>query len=128
MLSKHITIGPDSSREKVVVNMVVVGGVDAVSARLKAAEAEDLISKLGHARASLREPVVPDIDPHATLDFTVIDPAWRTSTDAMSGGGGDVEGVSLALRHSGFGWLAFRLPHAEARALGQWLIDNAKED
>jgi hypothetical protein len=127
VLSKHITIGPDSDREKVVLNMVVMGGGDAVSARLKAAEAEALINRLGQARASLKEQVIPDLAPGAELDFTVVDPAWRTSTGATNASTG-VEGLSLALRHSGYGWLAFLLPHAEARALGQWLLDNARQD
>lgn len=125
MLSKHITIGPDSARQEVVVNMILMGGVNAVSARLKPAEAEDLIRKLGHARASLRESVVPDIDPNAGSDFTVVDPAWRTSAGATNGAS---EGIRLVLRHAGYGWLAFLLPHGEARRLGQWLVDNARED
>ena len=126
MLSKHITIGPDSSREKVVMNVVVLGGADAVSARLKATEAEDLIAKLGHARAALKDEVVHDLDPMADLDFTVIAPEWRASTDSLDGADG-VAGLSLALRHSGYGWLAFVLPHAEARALGRWLLENARD-
>lgn len=123
MLSRHITIGPDSRRETVVLNVIAVSG-DAVSARLKPEEAEDLITKLGHARASLKEEVDYDLDPLAKLDFTVIDPVWRTSTDRRSG----AAGVTLALRHSGYGWLCFVLPHAEARALGRWLLDHAEAE
>lgn len=126
MLSRHITIGPDSNRETVVLNVIAVGG-DAVSARLKPEEAEDLITKLGHARASLKEEVDYDPDPRAMLDFTVVDPVWRTSTDRMAEASG-VAGVALALRHSGYGWLCFVLPHAEARALGRWLLDHAEDD
>lgn len=120
MLSRHITIGPDSRRERVILNMIAVGG-DAVSARLKPQEAEDLLAKLAHARASLKEEVDYDLDPRARLDFTVVDPAWRTSTDRIDG----ATGVTLALRHSGYGWLCFVLPHEEARALGRWLLDHA---
>lgn len=125
MLSRHITIGPDSDREKVVLNLIVRGG-DAVSARLKAEEAEDLITKLGHARASLKKPVRYEPGPVARLDFTVVDPVWRTSTD--SGAASDVAGVRLALRHSGYGWLTFLLPCEEAKALGRWLLDHAESD
>ena len=126
MLSRHITIGPDSKRETVVLNMIAIGG-DAVSARLKPEEAEDLIVKLGHARASLKAPVDYDFDPRAKLDFTVIDPVWRTRTDSAGGPSG-LGGVSLALRHSGYGWLSFLLPYEEARALGRWLLDHAAAD
>ena len=126
MLSRHIIIGPDSKRETVVLNVIAVGG-DTVSARLKPEEAEDLITKLGHARASLKEEVDYELDPRAKLDFTVVDPVWRTRTDRMAHPSG-VDGVALALRHSGYGWLCFVLPHAEARALGRWLLDNAEDD
>lgn len=126
MLSRHITIGPDSEREKVVLNLVVCGG-DAVSARLKPEEAEDLIVKLGHARASLNKPVRYEPGPGTRLDLTVVDPVWRTSTDPRVGPPG-VTGVTLALRHSGYGWLSFLLPYEEARALGRWLLDHAESD
>lgn len=122
MLSRHITIGPDSRRERVVLNVIATGG-DIVSARLRPREAEDLIAKLGHARAALNEEVVHDLDPGARLDFTVVNPAWCTSTDRMAG----AAGLALALRHSGYGWLCFVLPPAEARALGRWLLEHADD-
>jgi hypothetical protein len=126
VFSRHITIGPDSSRERVVLNLIVRGG-DAVSARLKPQEAEDLITKLGHARASLKMPVGYEPDLRARLDFTVVDPVWRARADSTAGPS-DISGVTLALRHSGYGWLSFLLPHEEARALGRWLLDHADAD
>lgn len=123
MFSRYITIGPDSRRERVVLHVIAVGG-DAISARLKPEETEDLIAKLGQARASLREEVDRDLDPREKLAFPVVDPAWRTSTDVMAKVSG-VAGISLALRHSGYGWLCFLLPDSEARALGHWLLDHA---
>jgi hypothetical protein len=123
VLSRHITIGPDSRRERVVLNLIAMEG-DAVSARLKPQEAEDLLAKLAHARASLKEEVDYDLDPRAKLNFTVVDPVWRTTTDRLA----RAPGVALALRHSGYGWLCFVLPHAEARALGRWLLENAEEE
>lgn len=123
MLTRRITIGPDSRRERVVLNMIAMGG-DAVSAKLKAQEAEDLLAKLAHARAALKEEVDRDLSPRARLDLTVVDPIWRTSTDCLA----ETPGVALALRHSGYGWLCFVLPHAEARALGRWLLDHAETE
>jgi len=123
VLSRRITIGPDSRHESVVLNVVAMGG-DAVSARLKPREAEDLLAKLAHARAALKEEVDRDLDPTARLDFTVVDPAWRTSTDCLA----DTPGVALALRHCGYGWLCFVLPYEEARALGRWLLDHAEPE
>src|SRR3546814_14026662 len=60
-----------------------------------------------------------------SLAFPVVDPAWRTSTEVMAKVSG-VAGISLALRHSGYGWLCFLLPDSEARALGHWLLDHAE--
>lgn len=126
MFSKHIRIGPDSNRDAVVLNLLINGGTNAVSARLPAAEADDLIAKLGWARAALNQPVKLDLEPSRVPDLTVVDPAWRTSSDNMAPAS-DVEGVSLAIRHSAYGWLCFVLPHEEARALGHWLIENARQ-
>lgn len=122
MLSRHITIGPDSRRERVVLNVIAVSG-DAVSARLKPREADDLITKLAHARASLKEEVEHEPDARARFDFAIVDPAWRATT-ARVGGPPDAAGVSLALRHCGYGWLCFVLPPEEAQALGRWLLDH----
>lgn len=123
MLSRRITIGPDSRRERLVLNVIAVGG-DAVSARLKPREADDLITKLAHARASLKEGVEPEPDARARFDFAEVDPAWRATT-ARVGGPPGAAGVSLALRHCGYGWLCFVLPPEEAQALGRWLLDHA---
>lgn len=124
MLSRRITIGPDSRRERVVLNVIAVGG-DAVSARLEPREADDLINKLAHARASLKQEVERELDARMRFDFAVVDPVWRATT-ARVGGPPDAAGVSLALRHSGYGWMCFVLPPDEARALGRWLLDHAE--
>jgi hypothetical protein len=126
VFSKHIRIGPDSNRDAVVLNLLINGGTNAVSARLPAAEADALIARLGSARAALNQPVQADLDPGAKPELTVVDPAWRASSDTFAPAG-DVAGVSLAIRHSGYGWLCFVLPYEEARALGQWLIENARQ-
>jgi len=124
VFSKHIRIGPDSTGDAVVMNLLIDGGTDAVSARLPATEADALIARLGTARAALNQPVDQDPDPCASPALTVVDPAWRTSAGNVAPAS-DVEGVSLAIRHSGYGWLCFVLPRDEAKALGQWLIENA---
>src|SRR3546814_10053464 len=64
---------------------------------------------MGKAREALKEEVDRDLDPREKLAFPVVDPAWRTSTDIMAKVSG-VAGISLALRHSGYGWLCFLLP------------------
>ncbi len=123
MRSEHISVGPDSAKHKVVLN-VFIDHSNAVTAELSAPEAEDLMEKIAFARAALKEEVAPELDPNARMKFTIADPAWRTGTDIVPH---DVEGdgVLLALRHTGYGWLSFLLPHKEARALGRWLFENA---
>lgn len=124
MFSKLIRIGLDSTRDAVILNLVINGGANAVSARLPAAEADDLIIKLGSTRAALKQPVEADLDPGCCPALTDVDPAWRTSSANMASAS-DVDGVSLAIRHSGYGWLCFVLPREEAKALGHCLIENA---
>lgn len=127
MLSKLIRVGPDSTCDSLVVNMIVEGGVNAVTARLGAAEADALIATLGSARAALKEPVDCDLNPTMRPEGAVVDPAWRTSAGNMVPSS-DVDGLSLAFRHAGYGWLCFVLPHEEAKALGHWLLDNAARE
>lgn len=126
MRSRLIRVGSNGSRKKVILNMVI-DGTDAVSAELVPPEADALIEQLGFARASLEEPVTADLKPHEELGFAVVDPAWKTSTEIMSDAS-RVDGLSLALRHPGYGWLCFLLPHKEAKALGAWLVEHAKAD
>lgn len=125
MRSRHINVGPDSAREKVVLN-VLVDDSNAVSAEFSASETEDLMEKIAFARAALKEEVISELDPMAKMKFTVMDPAWRTSAD-IAARDTEAEGILLALRHTGFGWLSFFLPYKEAGALGRWLVENTRE-
>lgn len=90
---------------------------------LDAASVEGLISSLANVRASMAEPVTPEIDPGTELRC-IIDPIWRTRIPPHP----SVPGPLLALRHPGLGWLSFILPDTEARALGQWLMEHARPE
>jgi hypothetical protein len=57
--------------------------------------------------------------PQNCRELAAIDPIWRTNPPLHP----DVNGILLRLRHPGFGWLTFILPHHEAAALGKWLCD-----
>jgi hypothetical protein len=125
MRSKHINVGPDGSRERVVLK-VCINDTNAVTAEFSAPQVEDFMEKIAFARAALKEEVVADLVPTARMKLTEIDPVWRASAETAEFDA-EIDGILLALRHTGYGWLSFILPHKEARALGQWLVENAPE-
>jgi hypothetical protein len=91
-----------------------------------ARELDSLIAALGEKRWMLPDPVPSD---HATAvssgavkrEVMVIDPGWRTELPIHP----TLNGLTLRLRHPGFGWLAFLLPWHEAKALGESLVKNS---
>lgn len=89
-------------------------------------ELDALISGLGEKRWMLRE-YVPDNHAHAIAsgsmrrELMVVNPGWRTELPIHPA----LNGITLRLRHPGFGWLTFLLPWREARALGEWLVKNS---
>ena len=88
-------------------------------ASLDALGIEQLMAKLAEIRSQLRPEVRTDLLSVTTV--AQIDPAWRTFPVLHPG----IGGLTLNLRHSGYGWLGFVLPLWEARNLGQWLIDRS---
>ena len=87
---------------------------------LDAGSLEKYIHDLSKHRSTLIDEVSRTLDPGARLE-TLIDPAWRTSTEHSL----EKTGIALILRHPGLGWLSFLLPHKEAADLGRWLTDHA---
>lgn len=90
---------------------------------LNAEEADRLILAIAQARSELSQAVSADFPQSAKVPAQ-IDPRWYTNQAPHP----SLPGVLLRLRHSGLGWLAFLLPPHEARALGQWLTNNAGEE
>ena len=88
-------------------------------ASLDALGVEQLMAKLAEIRSQLRPEVRAELLGETTV--AQIDPAWRTFPVLHPG----IGGLTLNLRHSGYGWLSFVLPLWEARNLGQWLIDRS---
>src|SRR4051812_23785248 len=84
------------------------------------AELQDFLQKLAGLRASMSEPVERSADEVRTM-ATTRDPSWSVGFMEAEG-----EAV-LALRHPGFGWLAFHLPRARAAMLAEALQRAAKE-
>lgn len=89
---------------------------------LEVPELDSLVRLLADLRAGLDDPVPASLDPGARL-VALVDPLWQaklpSSPDAP-------DGVTLALRHPGLGWLGFLLPPCEAAALGQSLTQLAQ--
>jgi hypothetical protein len=52
-------------------------------------------------------------------EVMVLDPAWRTEPPVHP----SLNGITLRLRHPGFGWLTFLPPWHEVENLGKWLND-----
>lgn len=89
-----------------------------------AAELDDLIAALAVARARMTDQVSLDPVPPGKREAVTIDPMWRTDHSVHP----SLDGLFLRLRHNGFGWVSFLLPHHEALALGEWLSINARKE
>ena len=87
---------------------------------LPAAELQSVLQKLAKLRAEMREPVERSAEEARSM-ATASDPSW--SIGFMEQDGSSV----LALRHPGFGWLAFSLKRDRAAMLGEALQRAAKE-
>jgi hypothetical protein len=97
-------------------------GAGAPHQSLSAEQVDALIMRLAELRASMNVPVPAELPSPARL-VAQLDPAWRTRREIHPA----APGIMLKLRHSGYGWQAYLLPYHEAQALGQWLVNNAKD-
>jgi hypothetical protein len=99
-------------------------GVSVAQASLNTNDLEQLIAHLGEMRATMPMQTSPEprMEP-GSHELVVVDPAWRTQSSVHS----EMDGILIRLRHVGFGWLTFLLPHHEAVSLGNWLFSNAKQ-
>jgi hypothetical protein len=90
---------------------------------LQASELDAVLAVLGEARAIMRDKVpIHSPEERGAREVMILDPAWRTSPQLHP----SLAGIILRLRHLGFGWLTFLLPHHEAQSLGTWLTKNAQ--
>ena len=116
----NVTLNDDKSTARI---DLLTGGNPATDIELQPAELDAVLAALGEARAVMRDPIsfLPP-DERGGREILVLDPAWRTHSQLHP----SLSGILLMLRHNGFGWLSFLLPHHEARSLGDWLIQNAQ--
>jgi hypothetical protein len=122
LASDRLTVELNDDKSAVTIDLLT-GGKPATEIELQANELDAIIAALGEARATMRDKVSVDApDVRGTREVMVLDPAWRTNPQLHP----SLAGITLRLRHTGFGWLTFLLPHHEARSLGEWLFKNSQ--
>jgi hypothetical protein len=109
----------DSDRQHVLLELRM-NGKPLGHIALSGSDTEHHIHAIARHRAKLADRVSRELDPGSRLE-AIFDPIWETPTHKAA-----AQGLLLAVRHPGLGWLSFLFPHREAAALGQWLVDNAK--
>ncbi|QAZ45942.1 hypothetical protein [Mesorhizobium sp. Pch-S] len=77
-------------------------------------ELSEIIASFIRARADMTDEVPTDLDPNAAIT-ALVNPFWKITP------GPDRDGVVLAIRHPGAGWMGFYLPSASAQRLKQIL-------
>jgi hypothetical protein len=121
-----IIVAPNDVRDRMVLRMVINGSFP-VTAELGTAQADDLFEKVSRARAALHDKRVSDEGPLTVLEFAAVNPTWRASPHVALKGP-DANSIALGLRHPVYGWLSFVLPDKDARALGEWLLSQVKDE
>lgn len=121
----RITVAPNEARDRLVLS-VALEGMTPASAVLEAPKVAELIEKIAHAHAAIHDRAVAEEAAMTVLEFTTVNPDWRGSAD-ISLAGEAADSVALGLQHSTYGWLTFILPDPEARRLGRWLLETAKD-
>jgi putative transcriptional regulator len=120
MARMEMRAGVDGSRQHTAVEMWM-DGKPLGHVYLDAATLEGHIHALARHRANMAEEVSQELDPGSRLEAH-IDPIWRIPAKHPQ------QGIVLALRHPGFGWLSFVFPHKEARALAEGLTKSLPPD
>ena len=90
---------------------------EVVESLADATDLDELIAQLGEIRAQMSDAVPERLEPSGRV-AAIRDPAWWCQPRK--------EDTALCLRHPGYGWMAFGLPHNEAKALGGWLIKGGE--
>jgi hypothetical protein len=117
----------DLSHDRAALNLgLVTDGQVATEVSLTSSELDLILGALGEKRWMMRDQVAKTptgvvATGSVTRELMVVDPAWRTDLPVHP----TLNGITLRLRHPGFGWLTFLLPWHEAKALGEWLVKNS---
>ena len=122
LATDRVTITLDDAKNTATIHLLT-DAKPATQIELQAHELDAVLAVLGEARAVMRAKV-PTEPPEVrgAREVMIVDPAWRTNSQLHPA----LAGIILRLRHLGFGWLTFLLPHREAHSLGNWLTRNAQ--
>jgi len=114
----------DDDGKTVTVELTDSQGNSADHLMIDAEHLEAFLKVLGKARGEMKPEVsMEPISPTATvMENMVVDPRWQTTIPPHP----SLQGIILRLRHPQLGWVSFLLPHHEAKALGDWLVGNAR--
>jgi len=77
-------------------------------------ELSDLIESFTRTRAEMTDEVPTDLDPNAAIT-ALVNPFWKITPAPNQ------DGVVLAIRHPGAGWMGFYLPSSSALRLKKLL-------
>jgi hypothetical protein len=122
LFSEHVILEMSEDKRSVKLALLDNGQVNG-KITLTATQFDAVISKFGEARAVMGEEVTRQPPPsNGSRELAVIDPIWRTDPPLHQ----SLDGIILRLRHLGYGWLTFIVPHSEALALGTWLCNYEK--
>jgi len=108
-----VTIETDKRRDNLAIELAR-DGKSLGRVIFAASDVEALLLSIAEVRSSLREQVIPELEPKFRI-ATVEEPAWRISNPTPDGR------RMLALRHPGFGWLGFLLDRDRANAISRGL-------
>jgi hypothetical protein len=122
LATDRVTVTFDDAKSTATIHLLT-DAKPATQIELQARELDTVLAVLGEARAVMRDKV-PTEPPEVrgAREIMILDPAWRTNSQLHP----SLAGIILRLRHLGFGWLTFLLPHDEAHSLGTWLTKNAQ--
>jgi len=109
-----ITVGNNEARDRLIVQL---GGEGRPLAHflLAAPEADDVISKAENNRAALADEIQGEFEPTSRANV-LEQPAWAVSKPRSDGR------FVLAIRHPGFGWLAFGIEVERTNAIAAALV------
>ena len=105
---------------KMTLPAAAVPGAATIKLELDAEAIDALLRDLGRLRQQLPVEQPRELDTSGLM-YGVLDPAWRLNREVMAGY------AILSLRHPGFGWLSFALPHLWANTIGRMLVAQGQE-
>lgn len=108
----------DKNREFVTLETIVNGQVRACGVFTDTNQLDGFIHLLAAIREGMNDPIPQTLDPNPRLPV-VRQPNWLVFEPTA-------QGRVLALRHPGFGWMAFLLPEAHAIGLAKLLLPSLK--